>query len=85
MVFKSSYNLFMEAEYFLFQEKISRNFGSPLHAKVNKVLIPNFQLLRSANLAIVRAKFVFSRFLEIKAFRVEKKLYHNSYLLESYW
>jgi len=33
MALKSSYNLFLLAEYFVFQEKVSRSFGSPLHAK----------------------------------------------------
>ena len=35
-------------------------------------LISNFQPLRSTNLAIVRAKFVFLDFLEFQAFQAEK-------------
>ena len=40
--------------------------------------------MRSTNLAIVGAKFVFLDFLEFKAFQAGKKLYHISYLPKGY-
>ena len=35
MTLKSSSNLFWIAEYFVFQEKVSMSFGSPLHVNTN--------------------------------------------------
>ena len=37
MALKSSYNLFLIAEYFAFQEILSISFGSPIHANANYV------------------------------------------------
>ena len=75
-MFKTTYSLFLIAEYFVFQAEVSGSFGSFWHANVNRVWISNFQPLRSTNLAIVGAKFVFLDFLEFKAFQAEKTTSH---------
>ena len=80
--FKTSYSLFLIAEY-----NSSKSIGKVWFFLTHERKLSLdflFSAIAFDHLAIVGAKFVFLDFLEFKAFQAGRKLYHISYLPKGY-